>query len=415
MKVNNVTKSNKPSLAIVSSYDVLCGNASYSKALKENLEEYFDVEVIPLPSDYDIDENIIYFKKMIEKIKTYDYVNLQLELALYGATKKAIIKNFDMLQKASRNLIITAHRIDIKSKPPTITRILSLTFRFRLRTLLLEIYVSLFQIDLYKKIYSILSKRSKFKANYHVITHTYREKYKLVKNFLLPETNITDYPILFYSKDQKERYKELYDDNTSWKERHGLSQDAKLIGVFGFFGKYKNFSTAIKALNYLPANYHLVIVGGQHPNNIKIHEMDASLKDLLKLLTKDMSNISDRVIFLGSQKEDDDMVRAIKAVDYVVLPYYETGQSASGIASMALELEKKAIFARNMAFMELERYFPNCYETFDIGNYLELKNKILHFDENKLKNLNKQLRHYNAEELAKLYVNICSKLSSNDS
>ena len=35
----------KQKLAIVSSYDELCGNASYTKALAEGLSVYFDVTV----------------------------------------------------------------------------------------------------------------------------------------------------------------------------------------------------------------------------------------------------------------------------------------------------------------------------------------------------------------------------------
>src|SRR5262249_41393518 len=50
-----------------------------------------------------------------------------------------------------------------------------------------------------------------------------------------------------------------------------IPEDAKLIGVFGFLGRYKGFETVVRALHHLPKNYHLLIFGGVHPNEIKPH------------------------------------------------------------------------------------------------------------------------------------------------
>src|SRR5437016_4725312 len=47
---------------------------------------------------------------------------------------------------------------------------------------------------------------------------------------------------------------------------------SKLIGVFGFLGRYKGFDTVVKALHHLPKDYHLLIFGGVHPNEIKLHQ-----------------------------------------------------------------------------------------------------------------------------------------------
>ena len=48
-----------------------------------------------------------------------------------------------------------------------------------------------------------------------------------------------------------------------------VPKESKLIGVFGFLGRYKGFDTAVRALHHLPKDYHLVIFGGVHPNEIK--------------------------------------------------------------------------------------------------------------------------------------------------
>src|SRR5262249_47343280 len=52
----------------------------------------------------------------------------------------------------------------------------------------------------------------------------------------------------------------------------GLPDDAVLIGVFGFLNEYKGLGTAIKALQYLPANHDLLIFGGVHPQEIAAHQ-----------------------------------------------------------------------------------------------------------------------------------------------
>ena len=45
-------------------------------------------------------------------------------------------------------------------------------------------------------------------------------------------------------------------------------ENAVLVGVFGFLNEYKGITTAIQALRYLPANHHLLIFGGVHPQEI---------------------------------------------------------------------------------------------------------------------------------------------------
>src|SRR6266849_4448101 len=51
-----------------------------------------------------------------------------------------------------------------------------------------------------------------------------------------------------------------------------VPERSKLIGVFGFLGRYKGFDTVIRALHHLPEEYHLLIFGGVHPNEIRPHQ-----------------------------------------------------------------------------------------------------------------------------------------------
>lgn len=60
-----------------------------------------------------------------------------------------------------------------------------------------------------------------------------------------------------------------------------------------------------------------------------------------------------------------------------VQPYLNTGQSASGPANQAVELSRACYFTRSLQFLEMEKYLPDTFQYFDIGNYVELAQKIL--------------------------------------
>jgi hypothetical protein len=62
--------------------------------------------------------------------------------------------------------------------------------------------------------------------------------------------------------------------------------------------------------------------------------------------------------------------------DVVVLPYLEVGQSSSGPISQAVELGCRVIASRTHNFLEFARYHPGAVEFFDIGNHLELAERI---------------------------------------
>jgi hypothetical protein len=63
--------------------------------------------------------------------------------------------------------------------------------------------------------------------------------------------------------------------------------------------------------------------------------------------------------------------------DAVVLPYLEVGQSSSGPISQALELGCRIIASRTHTFLEFAEYHKDAIEFFDIGNHLELAERIL--------------------------------------
>jgi hypothetical protein len=74
--------------------------------------------------------------------------------------------------------------------------------------------------------------------------------------------------------------------------------------------------------------------------------------------------------------EDSDFLTGMAICDVVVLPYLEVGQSASGPISQAIELGCRVIASRTHTFLEFARYHPETIEFFDIGNHLELAERI---------------------------------------
>lgn len=75
--------------------------------------------------------------------------------------------------------------------------------------------------------------------------------------------------------------------------------------------------------------------------------------------------------------DDDDFLAGMAICDVVVFPYLEVGQSSSGPISLAVELGSRVIASRTRTFLEFAAYHPNRVEFFDIGNHIELAERIV--------------------------------------
>ena len=245
--------------------------------------------------------------------------------------------------------------------------------------------------------------------------------------------NVYDHPLSFLGGAEAKEIR-----STASLEKFAVLEavpaDSKLIGVFGFFGRYKGFDTVIRALHHLPEEYHLLIFGGVHPNEIRQHQsidpvvsslfdagyidtsvaertraypgvtapvvsvaVDGSMRDLLMEHPKDLSS---RIHFLGAQT-DADFLAGMAICDAVVFPYMEVGQSSSGPISQSLELGCRVIASRTHTFLQFARYHPNMVEFFDIGNHLELAGRILARPQFELRN---RLLAFNVETNKATYL-----------
>jgi hypothetical protein len=150
-----------------------------------------------------------------------------------------------------------------------------------------------------------------------------------------------------------------------------------------------------------------LVFGGVHPNEIAAHEpIRPYLASLLKEAYVDIPlyeqapkiaglsvtidieryfseflrthprDLSSRVHFMGAL-DDADFHMGMAICDVVVFPYLEVGQSSSGPISQAVELGCRIIASRTHTFLVFAAYHPNTIEFFDIGNHLELAERVV--------------------------------------
>ncbi|MCB1460319.1 MAG: hypothetical protein KDJ48_13850, partial [Nitratireductor sp.] len=144
----------------------------------------------------------------------------------------------------------------------------------------------------------------------------------------------------------------------------GFKPEDKLIGIFGYISAYKGHHDALKAIEYLPENYKLLIFGRQHPQTIRANgEVDKYLGKLMGTIFLDEEksrkhslalarirraeenrepSLKDRVYFLG-ELPDREFLDVAASVDVAWLPYYENGQDGSGIASICLDASPRVV------------------------------------------------------------------------
>jgi glycosyltransferase involved in cell wall biosynthesis len=288
--------------------------------------------------------------------------------------------------------------------------------------------------DLKKSFYERIKLRILKKAaqrlgdHLHIVTHTKRERkfFECLHGF----KNIYDHPL---SNMRTGWLNRLMLDGGKYrrtlKERFG--GNAKLVACFGFISPYKGLETAIDAISLLPPeDYKLLIYGSIHPETIQRNTgIDVYLASLLSRLGYKLSSEGkaaprkkapifarkmvscettpiQNVFFMGSL-DDYEFVQAIDSADFCVFPYLETGQSASGPVSIAIELKKNTLLSHSRVFRELRHYFPNCFEMFDIGNYVQLSQLLQREEYNKVNDL-----PYTMETQKQMYLNIIDTLSA---
>jgi glycosyltransferase involved in cell wall biosynthesis len=415
----------RPRLAILSTTSELCGIAAYTRSLQPQLSDVFDITV------FDLDQYLLrsghprvrklgdrHIREICGELASFDAVNVQLEHGILGMRTADICRRFAWIVAAAPAVSVTFHtmfwhttsdtwawlkdiaKFDLRRAAPRRS-----DFRRR-RRLAWFVARQLRQAQRRKPVAAIVHSRRDRREIEHVqaIVRVY------------------DHPLCFLSATAAEEMR-----SGATRQRfpllNSLPKNSVLIGMFGFLSPYKGFEAAIRAMQHLPEHYHLLVFGAVHPNMIAAHEsidpyllsllneayvdttlperlaraahgqippitvtIDRQLKDLLLRHPRDLSS---RLHFMGAMK-DRDFLAGMTLCDTVVFPYLEVGQSSSGPISQAVELGCRIIASRTRNFLEFARYHPDRIEFFDIGNHLELAERLLAPPEF-------EPRHYRAE------------------
>ncbi len=406
----------RPRLAIVSTYDEMCGIAAYTRKLVPQLEELFDITVFDLDQlfmraqSHDVrvqaDQQI---KGICEQLQSFDVVNLQLEYGTLGYFESDIVHRLTWILDAAPQITVTFHTILRSQRFPT-DALRTAFFKFELYNSYRVIADHRLKKNFRKRVYNAFRQTQKDKR-FSAIVHTKRDArhMRILDNI----THVFDHPLAFISPARAEEVRQVAD----WRDfplLADLPEKSIIVGVFGFLGQYKGMHTALKAMRHLPEHYHLAFFGGLHPQEIQQSEaphdyvqklmnlvgadetivdvlsrehsetaqsgeratlsLSFDIKDPEKLL-RNPDDLSDRVHFMGAQS-DDDLELAIAACDIVLLPYFEVGQSSSGPMSLATDMGARIVASRNQAFMQFARYHEDRLSFFEIGNHLELAKRV---------------------------------------
>lgn len=408
----------KMEIGIVSSIDESCGNATFSQHLLDSISSKGHTAV-PIRVNLNLTQSMDpklrkladhHIKDVASRIRSLDGVNIQFEAGLYGATHKDILRRLKVLIQANPNTSVTLHATRyFDNSSNSINGVLKNLAYLRFKSALIQIahIKNTRKILKANRSYAVLLAKNKV----DIIVHTIKSYDAVVA--ITKSNNVHVHPIKFCDP------KVVQDKLDIWKQRLHFKSDDKIIGIFGFISQYKGHHQALRALIELPPNFKLVIAGKQHPGSIKEHEnVNPYLDSLLDFIEKESSKkslrgalsdeipLNKRVVFLN-ELSDEELFELAASVDFAWLPYLETGQDGSGIASILFDLSKRLIASNCKAFDELIRLIPEykC-ERFDIGNHLELAHKTINYRE--FRKLDSPL-NYSDETQTRMYIDLLSR------
>ena len=408
-----------PRLLVVSSYRRPCGIAQYVEFLEGPLRRLASakIEIAPLPVDllrartsFARRAAAVEFDSIVEKARQADVVNIQLEPGLFGRTPVEIWRRLRRLLDASRRIVVTYHTVPVMDEHPIEN------FKFYLTRAYLSAARTRF---LYNRLLAYIRRNP---CRFHHIIHARRDAQRFVL-LGIPEDTITVLPLSFLDHETRNSINRA-DARARLIERWGIPDDARIIGTFGFLSEYKGMEIAIRALRQLPGNYHLIVVGGLHPEGIRIGTVEQPyVRQLITEIATDTGKNSDRdpegegvskrVHFCGAPGNDE-FNEFLAACDTAVLAYAEVGQTSSGPAGLALDMQVPLICSRTKCFRELDRFEPGILSFFEIGNHLELAQRIMLGEADRPEHTqarSRYLRKYNIETRAQAYVAAVSRLT----
>ena len=111
-----MTSPRRQKVGIVSTFDRLCGIASYAKVLIGQISDFCDVEVLRLDPDLLQDTSPsgtaagdAHIRDIIHRFQNFDVINVHVEHGLYGTKRAAIFQRLQWIFEAAPALCLTIH------------------------------------------------------------------------------------------------------------------------------------------------------------------------------------------------------------------------------------------------------------------------------------------------------------------
>lgn len=351
----------------VSTWKVPCGIAGYTEKLTANMLDYgIQCDVIPIERDllkYMAKSEINqYFKSIVARLSTYDIIHIQHEFGFFAGaydldTSISIFSDFlSKLLKLQKLVFVTFH-----SEPSF--------FEESSQGSVVRIAKKKLSESKWKL---LVSRLFNSKSNLNAIVHTKNSRRIFIDSGFKPnkihilKQGISSIPILDVSQDQK----------TNIKKELGFPANAIILSMFGFISHYKGYITALRALQNLPKEYQLIIIGMPHP-----YGNDKTLDNIIKIINSSQSNpmrsdnLDERVKLTG-YLELEELNKYYGVTDFCLAPYEpETQLSSSAAITWALASGKPVVASRIRAFTEINEE-ASCFHLFTPGSARELAYQI---------------------------------------
>ena len=321
----------------VSTWDVPCGIAGYTKALvnamKANQQE---CDVVPIDRQalkyMSIPEVKQYFLAYIDRLRAYDVIHIQHEFGFfmgsYGISESVEIFAYFLknIAKLRKKVFVTFHS-EPDFSPPKAASIRAVIKSKILRQKWKLLVASTFNSN----------------RNVKAIVHTKKSRRVFIDcGFDIDRIIITRQGVTLSKPPEVS-----VEEKLSVKEKLGFPADSVILSLFGFISSYKGYKTALKTMKELPKNYYLLIIGSPHP-----YGKDEAFDEIIFYLNRN-ENMRNRIRLTGYLPLEI-LTEYYKVVDACLAPYKgDTNLSSSAAITWALTSGKPVIASKIAAFEEL--------------------------------------------------------------
>lgn len=290
----------KLKINFISTWKIRCGIATYAEFLVTKLKKLAKINIIALPSMPP--KNPFYWMTLaVKSHKNCDIVHIEFNYALFGINGFWMACNIYIFFYtlnflnffSKKKIVLSVHEI----LPENLRKVRSTNKIFqKLDCVLVHS----------QKAYRILQKRGY--KNLSIIPHGINQNVQTIPS------NVA---------------------------KHRLSLDnKKVITMFGYINDFKNNELAIKIIDILPGNFHLLLAGG-----VRIDEDKPYFEKISRL-----ASVSKKVTITGFLDEDK-KISALSASDYFLFPYKSSTQS--GALAEVIAYKKPCLCANLSAFSDI--------------------------------------------------------------